>query len=190
MIKNKKNILIIFILLFFSQKGFSSETLPLESQKCEITKNNSDKIIKNSNTYFALGWGIPGFPSFQFGYRSQNANNGMNISIQAGCFIIFSAHLKADILYLYFPKPNLKREIYFGAGLGYLAITNLVCFGSGQHIYSSISPEFLCGVQYKIKNGGNRFFQGQISWPNIWLGQRTKIDIIIPQISISYGWMF
>lgn len=191
----KKYIFVIFFFLTFEQKVFSDELLTIENQKYDLNKDkqevNKDKseIIDRSSKYFALGFGMPGFPSLQFGYRSQHNHNGINLSLQTGTFLIFFANLKADMLYLYYPKPNLKKQTYFGYGLGYLLTVNLVCFGSNHHIYHAISPEFLYGVQYQNKNKENRFIQGQISWPNIFFGCKDGF-CPIPQISISYGWLF
>jgi hypothetical protein len=174
-----KNIILASILLIFIINGFSQETIQTNNQNPQ-TNNNSSEIVNTSNIYLALGFGFPGFPSYQFGYRSQHNHAGLNISLQLGSFIIMPLYLKTDILHLYFPKPNVARQKYFGFGLGY----TLTPFGRDDQF---ISPEFVYGLQYQTKNEKKRFIQGQLSWPLF--GFRGSIKIV-PLVSISYGWMF
>lgn len=191
MIKNKKLLFHVFLLFF--GKVFSSETLSDQEQQDQIKNENSSSMIKDSNKYISVGIGFPGLPSLECGYRLQCDHEGMNTSIQVGTFFIFYQYLKAELSYLYFPHPEQKSQLYYGAGLGAAVGSNMfACFGSGQHVYFEIFPEFILGRQYKTQSGKKRFVQGQLYFPNLWLGKNMRADggVFIPQFAVSYGIMF
>lgn len=104
-------------------------------------------------------------------------------------FFLLFATCEADISYLYFSKPNPKKQEYFGVGAGGLVTTNLVCFGSGQHVYYSVFPKFTWGLEFQTERGKTQFIQGQVIFPTLWIGRNTQFDLI-PLPSIQYGWMF
>ncbi|MDX8431042.1 MAG: hypothetical protein SNF33_04470 [Candidatus Algichlamydia australiensis] len=115
------------------------------------------------------------FPIVGIGFRNQSGNIGSDISIQGtGIPGIFLA--KGNATVLYYPKPNLKRQFYFGAGAGIMTV-NL-------DETAAFSPELVVGKQYCPDTGGRRFFEAQIT-PYIMNSQGE--GTFVPGLILRYG---
>ncbi|MFA6118406.1 MAG: hypothetical protein WCT85_03085 [Parachlamydiales bacterium] len=192
MLKNKKFFFLICSLIFIT-KGFSIESI-IDEQNEEKNFSKSKKI-KNENTYLALGAGYFGFPSLELGYRSQVDHRAFNTSLQLATFLSFFEFIKADITFLHFPNPNSDSQIYYGAGFGGLVGSNL--FNNyDNRTQGAVFPEFVLGYQYKNAYNKKRFIQGQLCYPTVFIDSKENLPfniifgLFLPQVSISYGWMF
>ena len=172
----KKVSLIISTLLILSNILFAQEEPP---------------VTTGSYRYFELGAGpfpIP-IPAIAFGYRNQNGHNGFDTDVQFSTIIEYSP-LKWGMHYLCYPKPDIAREYYVGAGPAFIAlILNIKgsYFGDIKGVMPLLGPEFLLGKQYMTDSGKKRHFQLQVIFPT-WLPGADPL--FFPIAYFSYGWGF
>lgn len=149
-----------------------------------------DAPVKASYGYVSLGLGpfpIP-FPLIGVGGRYQNGHHGFDGSVQ---FISFGRDFtiaKENLNYLYYVKPNLASQFYFGGGIGITEVW------SWRHMQALLSPQVIVGKQYTTKDGGVRYFQAQIdpvflNLNKVYKKGRFSVGAY-PAVVLSYGICF
>ena len=101
-----------------------------------------DLPIKQKYTYFEAGLSYICCPTLGFGKRIQKAQNGADFKLQISCMLPYCTFINgmASAKWLFFPKPNLKKQAYIGLG-GHTGYT--LCEG----LYGPfIGPNFTLGV--------------------------------------------
>ncbi len=114
------------------------------------------------------------FPIAGIGTRIQSGHNGFDIGVQGTCFGNFFI-LKANATYLFYPKPNLQKQFYYGIGAGIERM---------EKEKTSFSPEFVVGKQFTNDTGGRRFFEAQIT---PYIVDNHGHGTLIPGVIIRYG---
>lgn len=144
-----------------------------ESLVCEPEK------ITQSFTHFDLGLGPLPFciPTFSLGHRNQWDHHGLDLSLRFSTMLVAS-QMTGTASYLYYFRPDLKSQLYFGSGLGFNEL-----FMFDKHASFCVSPEFTFGKEYLNKNGKKRIIQVQ-------LGLASYEKYFVPWMVLSFGFGF
>ena len=127
-----------------------------------LAAEETPSTVQNSYGYFGIGLGpapIP-LPVFAGGYRMQWNHHGLDLSLDT---ITFGnpTLLKGNVIYNYYPSPDLQSQAYYGVGLTVGGV-----LGKYSHGSFGLSPEFLLGKEYVNDAKSRRFFEARISWPS------------------------
>lgn len=139
-------------------------------------EENPSNYASDSFAYATLGGIAPifMFPIAGLGFRAQSGHNGFDIGVQGtgiGNFYL----LKANATYLFYPKPNLQKQFYYGIGAGVEQL---------KKEKTLFSPEFVVGKQFTSDTGGKRFFEAQVT-PYV-VNKRGRGEFV-PGVIIRYG---
>lgn len=140
--------------------------------------------VRNSFGHFDIGVGpLPILlPTFTVGHRNQWGHHGFDISLTAETVVLIT-QVKVSQTYLYYFTPNLKSQLYFGAGIG----TSALISNHGETV-GLISPQFLIGKEYVNEAGGRRFFQAEIAFPSVGFDGNGYAGMgWLPLVVLSYG---
>lgn len=166
--------LVIGVVMATNSAVLCSETNLRESVP-EVTEE-----VRNSYNYWGIGAGIPTFLSCKFGHREQVGHRGFEYGLGMTPLVyITEAHLFVSSLY--YPRPNLNGQSYFGIGLkggGFLEL-NRAKFGY-------IAPGFILGRERLARDGQRKFTQVAFG-----LGALTTEGLqYFPSISLTFGYGF
>ena len=170
--------------------ALSKDTNTLASSVQEKAISEKDGIHSSLN-YFEVGMGpfpLP-LPAFGMGVRQQTGHHGSDFSLRVAT-LVYITQVNADLLYHYYPKPNLESQFYMGTGLGTSGL-----FGShfGYHRKSArflLGPELVLGRQFKTKTQDARFIQMKVNWPVFVPSSHHDKVIYFPFTVFSYGYCF
>ncbi|MCI0382370.1 MAG: hypothetical protein L0207_04900 [Chlamydiae bacterium] len=155
----------------------------LRGNEKETPASNECKDIDDQYGYFSFSFGFPALFGLNIGYRSQHNHNGFEIG--GGVVpLVFIYELHAYTSYLYYPKPSLDSQFYFGLGVrgGYAnCMGNKWRRGAGY-----IAPGIILGKSYLNPKNDKRFFQVAVS-PTAYTHKKFRFA---PSINISYGYAF
>lgn len=133
--------------------------------------------------YFSYGFGFPRLFFLNIGSRIQEGHNGFEYGIGVTP-LVFIYDVHAFVSYLYYPKPNLNSQFYFGLGLsgGYASLVG----GQWKDAEGFFAPGFILGKSYKNDNIEKKFVQVSCA-PAGYVKGKFRI---VPSISICYGYCF
>lgn len=139
-------------------------------------ETSASEFAKDSFLYGSLGVLAPSYlqPIFGLGLRGQSGHNGFDTVLEGIYYSKDSYKLSLSLDYLYYNKPCLKHQFYFGIGL-----QALMSYGKTYYKYESfdsessftledefiapsLHPEIIFGKQYISNTGGRRFFEIKI----------------------------
>ena len=140
-----------------------------------------DGRVKNDYSYFGCGAGFPNILSAKLGHRYQLGKHGFDFGVGATpLVIVMEAHLYGN--YLYYPKPNLSSQMYFGIGLQ-----------GGFEIYPFvdspiwyIGPQIIVGHEFTTRNGERPFIQLAVGPAAL----TTQDLVLCHSISVTIGYGF
>ena len=190
-------------MLFLS---FSLLANPLKDQLSKTSFKSDEKELRQSNGFFGIGTGYPGFLDISLGYRNQNNKNGFNTSLDVGCgFFIFDCiYVKGNFDYLRFSNPNICKQTYLGIGITTMYFRAPI---ASYHHHdddwfnfdlrfdaTTLAPQFMIGRQFLTKSNHPRFLQFEIDLPTLAIDICSNnvrgAFIPIPQVILIYGFMF
>lgn len=142
--------------------------------------NKATEEVTNSYNYWGIGAGIPTFLSAKFGHREQKGHGGFEYGVGVTPLVyVTEAHIFASALY--YPKPNLKRQTYLGAGIkagGFLEMNRAK--------FAYIGPGFLIGRERLVTENQRQFTQIAFG-----VGALTSEGAsYFPSISLTFGYAF
>jgi len=139
-----------------------------------------DGRVKNDYSYWGYGAGIPTIFSAKFGHRHQLDKHGFEYGVGATPLVyVTEAHLFGT--YLYYPKPSLSSQMYFGIGLrggGFLEMKRAK--------FAYIAPGIVVGREFTKRSGERRFIQFAVG-PG---GLTTEGPLKFRSISLAFGYGF
>lgn len=165
-----KKLILLFIAAITVGSGFCDEATP-------------DPIVNDQYGYFSHGASFPCIYSLNFARRVQHNHDGYEIGI-GGSPVLFAYEAHAFLNYLYFPKPNLDSEFYFGIGAqgGYASFTTNK-FGKGVGF---LAPNLVFGKSFYKAENDRRFVQLNVA-PGFYAQEKWRR---VPSLSVSYGYCF
>jgi len=199
-----KKIIFIFLVTLFCVKGFSNtfdnftvndnfieeQHQMLDTKVNKSTFSQKDGKVYTKFRYYSTGpkllfndrkgiWGS----SIGVGNRVQNNYIGHDFSISEA--VIYDKYgscndLSFDYSLLYYPFPNVAKEIYFGPAYG-LSIFSMPWWDEYMTI-PIVNLGGVLGTQYKLKD--------KVHFIQIKAGYQTLPDILFTGASISYGVSF
>jgi hypothetical protein len=129
-------------------------------------------------------------PNFTIGVRTQKNHFGFDFS--ADLFTIhYITSLKITPSFLYYPKPKLNSQFYYGVGF-----TAGELFPDKKFFKKSLtylSPELIFGKKYQNENNENRFWQLTIDFPTFGFENyknKTCKTLYYPIVFLKYGVAF
>lgn len=145
----KSMILISSILMGTCIFGSEKNEDVIPEQKIDVEKKLS---------YIRLDYGAPFLFTLNLGKRVQVNHHGLDISAGTNCFTYFYGicgiyGIQSNVDYIFFPRPNLQSQYYFGAGLKSLFLISEI-----GYLFSH-QPEVFLGKEYVNKNGKHRFLE-------------------------------
>ena len=159
----KKFATLLFLITFSSAHLSSDET-------------SGYNYAKDSFLYGSLGVLAPSYlqPVFGLGLRSQLGYSGIDAALEGIYISKDSYQLSLSLDYLYYNKPCLKHQFYFGVGLQASLTYNKLYYkdeyldseisfcSEYEFVTPSLQPELILGKQYISDTGGRRFFEVKI----------------------------
>ncbi|GAB5411375.1 MAG: hypothetical protein ChlgKO_04890 [Chlamydiales bacterium] len=179
--------LLLFLLIGSSVNLCSDET-------------SASEFAKDSFLYGSLGVLAPSYlqPVFGLGLRGQSGHSGFDTAVE-GIYISKDAYqLSLSLDYLFYNKPCLKHQFYFGLGLQASLTYNKfyykhkypdseVSFSTECEIVTpSLHPEFIFGKQYISDTGGRRFFEVKIHPVTITERNALLMNLRDPQLEYTF----
>ncbi len=176
---------------------------------CDEEKTSN--FAKDSFLYGSLGVLAPSYlqPVLGLGFRGQSGHNGFNTIFEGTFFSKDSYKLSLSLDYLYFNKPCLQHQFYFGLGLqasicywtNYYKTHNYSSYDLNDYRWIKISsyannilPELIFGKQYVSNTGGRRFFEVKIlpfaDLLSVYSGRYYFISRLSPSVVLRYGVAF
>jgi hypothetical protein len=156
MLKIKK---ILFSLLFIS---------------CLLSSLDADEGKKFSLYYIKIGLTkVPGdssaiLPSFGLGARFQRDYCGFDLSANIGS-IVFNNYVSLKGIFLFYPQPQKKHQLYFGIGPGIGYHLNSIplgdSFGSASDERGNVTIEGVLGYEFRHAPHFKTFIQIELSQP-------------------------
>lgn len=148
--------------------------------------------IEETYFYADVGAGplLP-LPTVGVGYRSQKEHNGADFAVRASTIGLID-QVKASVLYLYYPRPDIEEQYYIGLGAAgfFFYPAGGGSFFNGQSTYGC-SGEFIFGKQFTKYPDFRRFWQIQAGFPSyFWKEVASRHLIWVPTPIFSYGFIF
>jgi len=153
-------------------KTFILSTLASLSLFAAPSFDDDMAIYETRETAFAY-WNVGMFmlmPTAGVGYRVQNTTTGFDLNISAATVDVNSFyHIRGNALWLYYPKPDIRSQFYFGAGPGLHKIYLHLADEEHEEEYDihlgALTPELVVGHEKSLESGMKRFYQIQVTPP-------------------------
>lgn len=152
---------------------------------------------ENQSSLYYMKFGaqlVPGertivLPTLGLGARYQWDRHGCDFSVN-GSSLIFFNYFSFKALYLYYPMPERKNQLYFGVGpsIGYYAggIPGPGdCRGCGE--YGCVNLEGLVGYEFRHSRHFKTFVQLELTQPAIYTHSTRKHGHYAPGVAITGG---
>lgn len=158
---------------------------------CYPTSNNETQIIEpscevNDNyRYFTLGVGpIILIPNIGIGFRERFSQFGWDAAASFST-IGYAHQLEAHFVGHYYLSPYRQNSAYMGLGLmGSGIFTNQKDGGF------TLSPDFVFGKEFKIKDESRQFIEMHVAIPSLWIESMHTHAFYYPLMYIKYGLSF
>ena len=142
--------------------------------------NEKEQQVENSYNYWSIGAGIPTILSLKFGHRQQAGHHGFEYGVGITPLIYLTeGHVFGS--YLYYPKPSLQSQFYYGLGLragGFMELNRAK--------FAYIAPGLIFGKEYLSSANSRRFIQ--VAWGMG--GLTTSGPMRLSSISLAWGYTF
>ena len=163
-------------------------------------ETSASEFAKDSFLYGSLGVLAPSYlqPVFGLGLRGQSGYSGFDTAVE-GIYISKDHYqLSLSLDYLFYNKPCLKHQFYFGVGLQasltynkfyyeYKYPDSEISFSSEyEFVTPSLQPELILGKQYISDTGGRRFFEVKIHPVTITERNALLMNLRDPQLEYSF----
>ena len=174
-----KKIIVCFICFAFSY-AYSEEQETYQTVKAED--------IYKQYFYFAYSAGFDELPGLSVGFRKQMNMHGVGLEGGIGWLvlpILLPTTVDLSISYLYYPRPNLDSQPYFGISLGggYVAAA---MYGSKGLSSFCIDPKLFYGKEFLSYRGRPRFWEVFIGWKHAFQDNKYSVPIF----GFKYGFRF
>ena len=176
---NLKNLLLFFLLI--------SSVLHADQEK------------RSSLYYVKLGATHPPgsssgiLPSFGLGVRFQKDYYGCDLSANLGS-VVFVNYASLKGMFLYYPRPEKRHQLYFGCGpgLGYhlTSVPMGAPFGSATTEYGNITLEGAIGYEFRHARHFKTFIQLELSQPTFNFGGYKHRSSYTPRVALTGGFGF
>lgn len=129
-------------------------------------------------------------PSFGLGARFQKDSYGFDLSTNINS-LIFINYTSLKGVFLFYPRPEKRHQLYFGMGpgLGYHLISVPMGghYGSATTKYGDITLEGLVGYEFRHANHIKTFIQLELSQPSYVFGRPKLHNRYKPGIALTGG---
>lgn len=152
-----KSIILIFILL--------TSLIP---PALNAEENNSSLYYAKLGAVYLPGDSSDILPNVGLGMRFQRGYYGFDISANFSS-LIFVNYASLKGMFLFYPQPEKKHQLYFGVGPGvggYLhAVPAVVWVGGTTHKYGNVTLEGVVGYEFRHSEHFKTFIQLEVTQP-------------------------
>lgn len=118
----------------------------------------SDEPINSHFTYMNYGTGLPALVNLNLAHRRQTNHHGVDVGLGgAPLMLINEVHGFAN--YLYYPKPDLESQIYYGLGIQGGGVFHMSLSKTTYNKWGYAFPQAVIGKSYTVTGEKQHFMQ-------------------------------